>query len=114
MVLVAKLSPKTSAKRETDKTAAEAVVKELRQNGFPAYCYLEESKEPAENKQPDVLIFAGNYPSAGHTVARRTLAWIRTFQPKNSTIQEFRATDGRPHPFVEATLVRNPFLAEDN
>ncbi|MCA8984700.1 MAG: hypothetical protein R3C12_17320 [Planctomycetaceae bacterium] len=130
MVMVAVFSePPEELKTEglTPEQAAEELVYELRLKGIPAYTYrremtyetvetvnrLQQSEKRKYKLDTEICVLAGNYqgPEADRELAKRTLAWVKEFQPKS--LEQggiYKQTPGQPGLLSGAFLTINPLL----
>lgn len=132
MIMVASLAeapPEFKVDGPGPADAAADLVYELRKKGVPAYVFEQkESIEPlstfdrngktvkrgVRSRENRICVVAGNYSSADDSVAQKTLAYIKNFNPPAfSEHAVFRSTPGRPGPLSGAFLTVNPLLSPD-
>ena len=130
MVMVAVFSePPEEMKSEgmTPEQAAESLVMELREQGIPAYSYrreksfgsvqtvsrMQEKTERHYKLDTEICVLAGNYksPDADRELAKRTLEWLKEYQPKSLEKGGiYKPTPGQPSLLSGAFLTINPML----
>jgi hypothetical protein len=105
--------------------AARTLVKELRDQGFPAYTYSQDSQKDRVETQDwfgnkaqrtinakfdMICVLVGNYPKIDDEVAQKTLTYIKKFRPKYLDDKKNGAVkrDGAQGPFGGAFMTINP------
>ncbi len=133
MVMVAVFSePPEDMKSEGmgPEEAAQSLVLELRKKGIPAYTFWRDEKTESiqtinrrhqrEKRtyflDKEICVLAGNYnsPEEKKQLAKRTLAWVKKYDPKCLKGDGiYKKTPGQPGPLSGAFLTINPMLSPE-
>ena len=132
MIMVATLyeaPPDRKKEGMSHEEAADKLVYELRRLSIPAYTFsMDEVTTPIEttdrlgraakrkyrSQKGGICVVAGNYNSTEDSIAKKTLEFIKSYDPKSwKNDASFRPTPGNPKQLSGAFLSINPMLAPE-